>query len=197
MSFFSKLFSKKSPVPEEKPPLFIVGLGNPGQKYTLTRHNVGFLAVDHLQQAWGGSEWRDEKKFQAEISEAVFSGRKVYLVKPQAFMNHSGTPVRTLLNFYKATPGELIVLHDEVDIPFGKIKATLSSRAAGHNGVKDLIEELGTQDFCRLRLGVGRSANPHLSTADHVLQNFSEAEFKALPPLFQEIETLLKAEITK
>lgn len=196
-SFFKKLFHRATepPVPAPKTdssPLFIVGLGNPGKKYTHTRHNLGFLAIEHLQKAWGGSEWRLEKKFQAEISEVLYAGRKIFLIKPQTFMNHSGQSTRSLLDFYKATPADLIVLHDEVDIPFGKIKTTLSSRAAGHNGVKDIIERLGTQDFRRLRLGVGKSENPHTSTADHVLQNFSEKEAKSLSLLFAEIENILK-----
>lgn len=196
MSFLKKFFGMQPKRAEilSQPPLFVVGLGNPGKKYQTTRHNFGFLAIDYLQKAWGGSEWRHEKKFQAEVCEAAFAGRKVYLVKPQTFMNHSGTTVRSLLDFYKALPKDIIVLHDEVDIPFGKIKTTLSSRAAGHNGVKDIIEQLGTQDFCRLRLGVGKSENPNVSTADHVLQSFSEEENKNLPHLFSQIELILKNE---
>lgn len=196
-SFFKKLFHRTTepaaPAGEiSRTPLFIVGLGNPGKKYVHTRHNLGFLALEHLHQAWGGSEWRLEKKFQAEISEATSAGRRIFLVKPQTFMNKSGESVQALLAFYKAGPENLIVLHDEVDIPFGRVKTTLSSRAAGHNGVKDIIEKLGTQDFRRLRLGVGKSENQNISIADHVLQNFSEEEVKDLPSLFIEVETVLK-----
>lgn len=194
MNFFQKLFHSQ---PEEtreisKGPLFIVGLGNPGKKYATTRHNLGFLMIEYLQREWGGSEWCLEKKFQAKVSETNHAGRNIFLVKPQTFMNNSGQSVRALLDFYKATPTDLIVLHDEVDIPFGKIKTTLSSRAAGHNGVKDIIDKLGTQDFRRLRLGVGKSANPNISTSDHVLQPFSEDESKLLPSLFKETEVVLK-----
>lgn len=208
MSFFSKLFGTKNQVREDPPrttsPLFIIGLGNPGKKYRDTRHNFGWLAIDHLHTIWQASPWHLEKKFQAELSEALLHGRKVYLVKPQTFMNNSGESVQTLLSFHKATPKDIVVLHDEVDIPFGRIKTTLSSRAAGHNGVKDIIEKLGTQDFCRLRLGVGKPArnathsvaggseNSHISTADHVLQNFSEEEQTKLSTVFTEIEKLLK-----
>lgn len=172
--------------------MFIVGLGNPGKKYADTRHNLGFLAADYLHTEWGGSEWRLEKKFQAEISETSYRGRKITLVKPQTFMNESGQSIQALLNFYKVTPEELIVLHDEVDIPFGRIKTTLSSRAAGHNGVKDIIDILGTQDFRRLRLGVGKSMNPHVSVSDHVLHNFSDEEQKALPTFLIEIKKTLQ-----
>lgn len=107
-------------------------------------------------------------------------------------MNNSGESIQKLLTFYKASPKDIIVLHDEVDIPFGKIKTTLSSRAAGHNGIRDIIEKLGTQDFRRIRLGVGKSENPNVSLADHVLHNFSETEMQQLPTLLEETEQLLK-----
>lgn len=189
-SFFKKLFHRATepaaPVGEiPRTPLFIVGLGNPGKKYINTRHNLGFLALEYLHQAWGGSEWRLEKKFQAELSEAIHAGRKIFLVKPQTFMNKSGESVQALLAFYKAGPDNLIVLHDEVDIPFGRVKTTLSSRAAGHNGVKDIIEKLGTQDFRRLRLGVGKSDNPNISVSDHVLGIFTASEQEKLSDVFQ------------
>lgn len=192
-SLFKKLFHRHEV--SVTPPLLVVGLGNPGKKYARTRHNFGFLAVDSLWQTWGGTDWHLEKKFQTELSEVTRNGRRIYLAKPQTFMNDSGKSVRTLLDFYKLSPQELVVLHDEVDIPFGKIKLTLSSRAAGHNGVKDIIEKLGTQDFCRLRLGVGKSENPNISTADHVLQNFSPEEAKNLPTLFEELIATLELNI--
>ncbi len=195
MSLLSRLFqSTKSstPVSSEMNTVFVIGLGNPGKKYAHTRHNFGWLTLDALHMEWQASEWHQEKKFQVEVSEALLQGRKILLVKPQTFMNNSGECVRAILGFHKALPKDIIVLHDEVDIPFGKIKTTVSSRAAGHNGVKDIIDKLGTQDFCRLRLGVGKSANPHISTADHVLQNFSPEEEKELPHLFEQIESLLK-----
>ncbi len=192
MSFFSELFSRRNTTLTTNQPTCIVGLGNPGKKYATTRHNLGFLMIEYLQREWGGSEWHLEKKFQAEVSETNYAGRKIFLIKPQTFMNNSGRSVRALLDFYKTTPTDLIILHDEVDIPFGRIKTTLSSRAAGHNGVKDIIDKLGTQDFRRLRLGVGKSANPNISTSDHVLQPFSEDESKFLPSIFKETEVVLK-----
>lgn len=192
-SFFQKLFHRSSETTSASTaPLFVIGLGNPGKKYANTRHNFGFLAVDSLREAWNGSDWRLEKKFQTEVSETNWKGRKVFLVKPQTFMNNSGDSVQKLLTFYKASPKDIIVLHDEVDIPFGKIKTTLSSRAAGHNGVKDIIEKLGTQDFCRIRLGVGKSENPNTSVADHVLHNFSSSEEEQFPSLVQEIQEVLE-----
>lgn len=207
MSFFSRLFhtASISNAPSiEKSTVFVIGLGNPGKKYASTRHNLGFLALDRLRQSFHGSDWQLEKKFQAEISEASHKQYKLFLVKPQTFMNNSGESVQKLLTFYKASPKDIIVLHDEVDIPFGKIKTTLSSRAAGHNGVRDIIEKLGTQDFRRIRLGVGKPArntsrsdvggseNPNVSLADHVLQNFSPDETEKLPTLFEATEHLLE-----
>lgn len=197
MSFFSRLFSSTPNPALAQPLLFVVGLGNPGAKYARTRHNLGWLALDSLQSAWGGNEWQLEKKFQAEISEFVRGGKKVFLIKPQTFMNDSGRSVRSVLDFYKAGPSDLIVIHDEADLPFGKVKTTLSSRAAGHNGVQDIIDTLGTQDFRRLRLGVGKNANPHVSTADHVLQPFTAEESLALPDLLKQATILLETDLLK
>ena len=195
MSFLSRLFhtaSISNTPPTEKSTVFVIGLGNPGKKYVNTRHNLGFLALDKLKQSLHGSDWQLEKKFQAEISEVIHQQYKIFFVKPQTFMNNSGESIQKLLTFYKASPKDIIVLHDEVDIPFGKIKTTLSSRAAGHNGIRDIIEKLGTQDFRRIRLGVGKSENPNVSLADHVLHNFSETEMQQLPTLLEETEQLLK-----
>lgn len=191
-SLFQKFFHREIEA-KANAPLFVFGLGNPGKKYLNTRHNFGFLAVDFLKDNLGESEWRLEKKFQTEISEANLKGRKVFLIKPQTFMNNSGESVRAILDFYKASPADLIVLHDEVDIPFGSIKTTVSSRAAGHNGVKDIIEKLGTQDFRRIRLGVGKPENPNISVSDHVLAPFTESEQSELPKVFQAAEDTLKA----
>lgn len=199
MSFLSRLFSTQptlADTPRPKP-LFIVGLGNPGDKYARTRHNFGWLALDMLHEAWGGNAWRVDKKFQAEISEAAHADRKVFFIKPQTFMNHSGRSVRAILDFYKVSPQDLIVLHDEVDIPFGRIKTTLSSRAAGHNGVKDIIDALGTQDFRRLRLGVGKGDNPQIAISDFVLAPFTPDETVALPALLTEARAKLETEFLR
>lgn len=199
MSFFKRLFGPRHPISDPstqaRAPLFIVGLGNPGHRYTLTRHNFGWLALESLREVWHGSEWHTEKKFQAETSEVQYEGKKIWLVKPQTFMNASGASVRAILDFYHASPAQLIVLHDEVDIPFGKIKTTTSSRAAGHNGVQDIIDKLRTQDFRRLRLGVGKPANPNISVADHVLQPFTDLELAALPTYLAEAKSKLETDL--
>jgi PTH1 family peptidyl-tRNA hydrolase len=178
----------------------IIGLGNPGTPYTNTRHNAGFLALDFLAAAIGAS-FRDEKKFQASIAEGHLAGHKILLVKPLTFMNASGESVQKLLQFYKLTPSDIIVLHDDLDIAPGVHKYTASSRAAGHNGVASLIDSLGTQDFARLRIGIGRPTDtlgicmrPH----DYVLAPFSAEEKESLENLFpllqQGVESFLQGD---
>lgn len=160
----------------------LVGLGNPGKKYENTRHNVGFLLIDFLISHY---ELRIEdtiQNFHSSILEVSIADTKVLLVKPQTFMNESGTAVQEICNFYKVDVSkDLLVLHDEIDLPFGTIRNTESSSAAGHNGVKDIIEKLGTQNFHRLRIGVeSRASRQELPTEAFVLQNFSDSEIKTL-----------------
>lgn len=165
----------------------IIGLGNPGDEYKLTRHNAGFLCVDFLRQEFGFEDFRSDKKLSAEISGGMIGGEKLLLVKPETFMNRSGTAVQALMNFYKLSPADIAVIHDDLDIAPGVFKTTASSRAAGHNGVQDIIDRLGTQDFLRLRLGIGRPAEVSgvcLSSHDFVLQKFSPEELEKLSALF-------------
>lgn len=140
----------------------IAGLGNPGEEYSKTRHNLGFIFLDHLRKVWDFPEFSENKKFEAEISNGERDGDKVILMKPLTFMNLSGKSVRSLLDFYKLEPSDIVVIHDDLDIPAGKYKLTASSRSAGHNGVEDIIEKLGTQDFKRIRIGIGQSSEEKL-----------------------------------
>lgn len=157
----------------------IVGLGNPGEKYAKTRHNAGFVLLDEIRKHFNFPEFKLEKKFEAEISEGILKGEKTILVKPQAFMNVSGKSVRSILDFYKLSPSDLTIAHDDLDIEIGKWKISEDSRAAGHNGAQSVIDHLGTQAFKRIRLGVekagGRSerAEPGI---DFVLKNFTKEE---------------------
>ena len=172
----------------------IIGLGNPGEKYALHRHNAGFLALDFLQHVWGFETFTNNEKMSAAISSGTLSGEKVLLIKPATFMNDSGTAVLALLQFYKLSPTDIAVIHDDLDITPGTLRTTLSSRPAGHNGVADIIEKLGTQDFYRIRLGIGRPAEVSgvcMPAHDFVLENFSEEETKNLSTLFPQ----MKAEI--
>lgn len=172
----------------------IVGLGNPGTKYQNTRHNAGFLALDFLAAHFGVS-FRDEKKFQASIAEVQNGEQKILLVKPLTFMNCSGEAVSALLRYYKLTPKEVIVLHDDLDIKAGTYKLTQSSRAAGNNGVQSIIDALGTQEFTRIRIGIGRpteTLGACMPSHDYVLAPFSKEEYECLSALFPEIQTVLK-----
>lgn len=171
----------------------IVGLGNPGKKYEMTRHNVGFLMIDYLAQALEAS-FREEKKFQAAIAEASFQNEKILLVKPLSFMNCSGETVGALLRFYKEDPKILTVLHDDMDVKSGSYKHTLSSRSAGNNGVQSIIDTLGTQDFARIRIGIGRPTETEgvcMPSHDYVLSPFHKEELERIEALFPEIQKLL------
>lgn len=165
----------------------IVGLGNTGTNHATTRHNAGFLFVDYLQKEWSCDVFQEQKKMSATVSEGQRGKHQILLVKPTTFMNASGTAVSQLVHFYKLTPEDIIVIHDDLDIAPGTYKFTNSSRAAGHNGVSDIIEKLGTQDFSRIRLGIGRPAQRHgacMPSHDFVLEKFSPEELATLSALF-------------
>ncbi len=162
----------------------IIGLGNPGKEYAKTRHNAGFMALDYLAGLPEVKVVSETNKFDSVIKEFVVegSGEKNFLVYPQTFMNDSGKAVKQILNFYKLGPENILVLHDEIDLPLGTLKFTEDSSAAGHNGVKSLIDELGTQAFRRIRIGVeSRQSREEMPTEKFVLQNFSEEELKLVP----------------
>lgn len=169
----------------------IIGLGNPGKEYANTRHNAGFLCADFLQQDFGCEPFAPDKKMSASMASRTIGDEKVLFVKPDTFMNHSGTAVSALLQFYKLSPSDIAVIHDDLDIAPGTYKTTASSRAAGHNGVQDIIERLGTQDFFRIRLGIGRPTEvlgACIPAHDFVLQDFSPEELAALTALFPKIK---------
>lgn len=174
----------------------ILALGNPGTKYEGTRHNAGFEALDYLAAAWSAGPFEKDAKRSAEVAKASVTGESVLLAKPDTFMNESGSAVSALLHFYKLSPADLLVLHDDMDIASGTYRFTASSRAAGHNGVADVIEKLGTQDFARLRIGIGRPQDV-LDICqpghDFVLGRFTENEHTALRTLFPELEEKARA----
>jgi len=164
----------------------IIGLGNPGKKYEKTRHNFGFMAADFLRAKFEAPAWKLNKKFNAEISKITVDDEEIVLAKPQTFMNSSGVSVQKILSFYKATPADLIVMHDDMDIEFGKIKNGVGRGAAGHNGVQSAIDMLGGNAFARIRLGIGRPPE-NIPAPDYVLQNFSPAELSQIPAILQKI----------
>lgn len=152
----------------------VVGLGNPGAKYLLTRHNIGFMALDNFTAGIGNLPSREERK--AVTCRFKMEDHEIILAKPQTFMNKSGESVRALLDFYKIALDHLVVLHDDIDQPFGSIKIQRNRGAGGHNGLKSLNEILGTQDYMRIKLGVGRPPHVKMDVADYVLQPFSPPE---------------------
>lgn len=129
----------------------IVGLGNPGDKYTKVRHNLGFMALDALHKKMGGEQWSLEEKFKAE----TLKMGDLILVKPTTFMNNSGMAVSALSKYFKINPEGVIIIHDDLDLPLGKIKVRIGGAAAGHHGVESIIKDLGTDQFIRVRLGIG------------------------------------------
>ncbi|MBC7371596.1 MAG: aminoacyl-tRNA hydrolase [Bdellovibrionaceae bacterium] len=157
----------------------IVGLGNPGNQYALTRHNIGFMAVDYHVKGLGNLPVKNQ--FKAEIYQTKIGPHPVIFCEPQTFMNLSGESVQPLLGFYKIPQDQLIVIHDEIDQPFGQMKIQKNRGHGGHNGIKSITGLLGSMDYIRLRLGVGRPENPNVPVADYVLNKFTEEQFKALP----------------
>lgn len=157
----------------------IVGLGNPGSQYALNRHNIGFMFADYWLQSLGNSSPRWKKEQQAEVLSFDFEGKKILLVKPQTFMNLSGQSVQALMAFYKIPIENLIVVHDEIDQPFGGMRIHKNRGHAGHNGIRNISQLLGP-DYARLRLGVGRPPHPEMNVADYVLQNFSKEELNQM-----------------
>lgn len=176
----------------------IVGLGNPGKKYETTRHNVGFRVSDELHRRWGFPEFKARKE--AEFSKGEEWGENVILLKPQTFMNLSGEAVAEAISYHKIEAAEgLWVIHDEIDLPLGSVRLQRNVSAAGHNGVKSIIERIGHQDFVRFRLGVGRPPGP-LPVEDYVVMPFAEIERETAEAMIKKaadaIETALKDGLT-
>lgn len=151
----------------------IVGLGNPGKNYEDTRHNVGFKVIDHLSKSLSIS--LDSQKFKGIVGMGTVQGEKVFLLKPLTYMNLSGESVRPLLDFYKLTPDDLVVIYDDLDLPAGKIRLRQKGGAGGHNGIKSMIQHLGTQEFNRVRIGIDRPKNG-MAITDYVLGKFTDEE---------------------
>ncbi|NPV84516.1 MAG: aminoacyl-tRNA hydrolase [Anaerolineae bacterium] len=158
---------------QENTPYLIVGLGNPGREYRQNRHNVGFMAVDHLAQKLDIRISRLQSK--ALTGSGSFGGNKLVLAKPQTYMNLSGQSVSGLCNFYKVPLDHLLVIHDDLDLPTGTLRLRPSGGSGGQKGVASIIERLGTQDFARLRIGIGRPPG-QMDPADYVLEDFTPVE---------------------
>ncbi len=152
---------------------WIVGLGNPGPMYAATRHNVGFMLIDALSQEWGISLTKE--RHQSMLGEGVIDGQKVLLIKPLTYMNLSGEAVGAVYRWYKPPLEELLVVYDDLDLPLGALRFRLHGGAGGHNGMKSIIQHLGTEKFKRLRIGIGRPPG-EMEVSRYVLQPFSAQE---------------------
>ena len=178
--------------------VLVVGLGNPGPEYRDNRHNLGFMVVDALGARAGGSSPR--AKFGAELSEVSLAGQRVVLCKPMEFMNVSGQAGARVAGFWKIPVADMVVVHDELDLPFGRIKLGTGGGHGGHNGVRSMLADLGDPGFVRVRVGVGRPAPGRQDPADYLLSDFSRAEAKELPALIDTaadaVEAIVKSGVT-
>ena len=161
----------------------IVGLGNPGKEYELTRHNVGFRATDLVAGLLKTKI--DRLKFKALTRLVNYSGQKILLVQPQTYMNASGAAVSALASYYKVKPERIIVIFDDISLPPGRIRVRKDGSAGGHNGIKSIIQSLGSDQFPRVKVGVGAKPHPDYDLADWVLSKFSAREEKALAPALE------------
>ena len=170
----------------------IIGLGNPGEEYQKTRHNAGFLAVDKIvSQCSDIPTFNFRPKFKAEISQGIINNKKVILVKPMTFMNNSGQAVQAVLDYYKINPKNIIIIHDDLDIPLGEFKISKNKNSGGHKGVQSIIDCLGTKDFMRIRIGIDTERNKKIPTEKFVLEKFNEEEMRKIEGAIEEIVKLL------
>ena len=177
-----------------------MGLGNPEPKYNKTRHNIGFDAVDALAKVWQIS-LKENKRFQGLFAEGLTtSGNKIRLLKPLTYMNRSGQSVRAVTDWYKINPQSILVIYDDMDLPTGRLRMRLSGSAGGHNGMKSIISHLGSQEFPRLRIGIGKS-NGGKETISHVLGKFTQQEARIVEEVLyasvKAVELSLKEGIEK
>ncbi|MEZ0363954.1 aminoacyl-tRNA hydrolase [Mycobacterium sp. pUA109] len=165
-------------------PLLVVGLGNPGPNYAKTRHNLGFMVVDLLAQRLG-SALKAHKRSGAEVATGRLSGRSVVLARPRCYMNESGRQVGPLAKFYSVPPADVIVVHDDLDLDFGRVRLKLGGGEGGHNGLRSIANAVGTKDFQRVRIGIGRPPG-RKDPATFVLETFTAAERSQVPTICEQ-----------
>jgi peptidyl-tRNA hydrolase, PTH1 family len=169
----------------------VVGLGNPGREYDDTRHNIGFACVDRLAAQFSEFEpWTNRKDLKCHLTTGRLGETRVIIIKPTTFMNVSGEAVQAVAAFYKLSPANTIIVHDELDIAFGQVRLRTGGSSAGHNGLKSVIQHFGEQ-FGRVRIGVGPKQPAAIDSADFVLQKFTAEQQAQLPNLYQEITAIL------
>lgn len=172
----------------------IVGLGNPGNEYKRTRHNAGFMAIDKIAERFNFETFALEKKFNALISAGNINGVKIFLLKPQTFMNSSGSSVKAVMDYYKISSDDLIVIQDELDIKIGEYKISLDKSSAGHKGIQSIIDFIGTKNFTRYRIGI-ESARIGMASDNFVLADFSPEELDLLNNIFDNICANIKERV--
>ena len=187
MSNIFDLFKKIETTPQGPVSFIIVGLGNVGKQYELTRHNAGFLAIDRIAEKYGARI--DRVKFHATVGECTIGGKRVLLMKPTTLMNRSGLAVGEAASFYKIPAENILVLHDEISFDPGMLRIRRKGSAGGHNGLKSLIASLGSDEFPRVKIGVGKKPNPEYDLADWVLGKMPEGDMKAMSSRFDDIAT--------
>ncbi|MFI5266287.1 MAG: aminoacyl-tRNA hydrolase [Chloroflexota bacterium] len=180
------IFGRRDEAADASDAWLVVGLGNPGKEYERNRHNIGFRVVDELARRCDARF--DQKKSHGKLAVARREGRPLYLLKPQTFVNLSGRSVAPVARFYKVTTERLVVVCDDIDLPFARIRIRPEGSSGGHNGLKSIMESLGNrQDFARIRIGVGRPPHAREAVVGHVLEDFSRAEEEALGPVISDI----------
>ena len=193
-----KQIEKKDSASESGPvTALVVGLGNPGAQYTTTRHNAGFLALDYLCEAYGARI--DRSRFKALVGEAQIGTHRVLLMKPQTFMNLSGEAVGEAARFYKLTPSRVIVLSDDISLEPGRLRVRRKGSAGGHNGLKSITQHLGTEEYPRIKIGVGQKPHPEYDLADWVLSDLGTEGLKQMkdgfPTLSEGLKKLLDGDL--
>ena len=176
-------FRKKTYVSVGTPEFIVVGLGNPGRKYTLTRHNSGFLCIDMLSQKLNFRV--DRLKFKSLIADTTINGHRCIVMKPQTFMNNSGEAIRECAAFYKIKPENIIVIYDDISLDVGKLRIRRKGTDGGHNGIKSIIYHLNSDQFPRIKLGCGKKPHPDYDLIDWVVSEFKKDELKALEPALE------------
>jgi PTH1 family peptidyl-tRNA hydrolase len=170
--------------------LLIIGLGNPGEEYERTRHNVGFMCIDDFARKNNFDPWMTKKDLKCVLTQQTMGETRVILIKPQTFMNLSGDAVQAVQHFYKLNNNQMVVVHDELDVNFGQLRVRIGGSPAGNNGIKSISQQVG-EDYARIRIGIGPKKPAQMDTADFVLQDFSNAEQERLPDLTREVTALL------
>ena len=196
MGLFEKLKALSEQSQPTKPEFIIAGLGNPGVAYENTRHNAGFLAIDALEKKYSFTP--NEHKFNAVCNRAVIGGKSCLIMRPQTFMNKSGEAISDAMDFYEIDPENIIVIYDDISLDVGTMRIRRKGSAGGHNGMKSIIALCGTQDFPRVKIGIGAKPHPDYDLADWVLSRFSDEDMKKLSEVFnhtaEAVELIIKGE---